>query len=141
MKFALVANKDVRAGRYLPPPSLTDRRSLLTKMLLAESEKLLVEHSSSTRQGVWTHWSAVRPFDFSWHNLLRGWTQIAQLFVLQTCSSFGDTNPLLNAPFVPLQNVPFITSWWVVKLHWIKEDTPGGTIQFFATSNLPLKDY
>jgi hypothetical protein len=60
-------------GRYLAHPSLVERRSLLAKTLLAECEKTLVEHASTlARQGVWTHWNAVRPFDLSWRNLLFG---------------------------------------------------------------------
>ena len=60
------------AGRYFANPTFRDSRLLLTKTLLAESEKALVEHSSSlVRQGVWTHW-AVKPFDFSWPNLISG---------------------------------------------------------------------
>src|SRR6185312_9600456 len=49
-------------GRYIPRPSLKENRDLLTKTLLAESEKALVEHSASlARQCVWTHWKAVKP--------------------------------------------------------------------------------
>ena len=60
-------------GRYFSSPSLTDRRGLLAKTLLEESEKALVDHSCKLiRQGVWTHWTAVKPFDFSWRNLLSG---------------------------------------------------------------------
>src|SRR3954469_11291974 len=32
-----------------------------------------MQHASRlTRQGVWTHWSDVRPFDLSWKNLIYG---------------------------------------------------------------------
>jgi hypothetical protein len=74
IRFAGQQNREgLGVGRYLAQPSLIDRRSLLTKTLLVESEKLLVEHSSTlVRQGVWTHWSAVRPFDLSWNNLIYG---------------------------------------------------------------------
>src|SRR4051812_11070568 len=54
------------AGRYLANPTSIDRRSLLARSLLDESEKVLVAHSSClVRQGVWTHWDGVRPFDMA----------------------------------------------------------------------------
>jgi hypothetical protein len=60
-------------GRYIAAPTLRQRRGLLVELLLEESEKALVEHSSNlARQGVWTKWQGVRPFDFSWKNLLSG---------------------------------------------------------------------
>jgi hypothetical protein len=60
-------------GHFVANPCLSERRSLLVKMLLRESETALIEHSSSlVRQGVWTRFSAVRPFDLSWFNLISG---------------------------------------------------------------------
>jgi hypothetical protein len=60
-------------GHYVANPSLFEKRTLLVTMLLNESEKTLVEHSSALlRQGVWTRFDAVRPFDLSWKNLLSG---------------------------------------------------------------------
>jgi hypothetical protein len=60
-------------GRYNPNPSIRERRSLLVDFLCSESDKALVEHSSTlVQQGVWTNFSGVRPFDLSWKNLLSG---------------------------------------------------------------------
>jgi hypothetical protein len=61
------------AGRYVASPSFKETRKLLVDVLLAESERSLVDHASGLeRQGVWTHWNGVRPFDLSWKNLLYG---------------------------------------------------------------------
>src|SRR6185312_970045 len=76
------------AGRYLSNPSLRERRGLLAQVLISESEKMLVEHSAGlVRQGIWTHWNAVRPFDLSWKNLLS--TQFCLKLHDKLCANSG----------------------------------------------------
>ena len=68
-RSGLGANKD---RPYIAQPSLDDIRQKVTEVLVAEDEQKHIQHASClSLQGVWTHWAGmVRPFDFSWNNLI-----------------------------------------------------------------------
>ena len=59
--------KGLGAGRYLATPTARERRARLVGVLLGRWS-----HAGLERQGAWTHWDGVRPFDLSWRNLLNG---------------------------------------------------------------------
>ena len=58
---------------YIANPTVADLRSKVTSTLADQCEEKRVQHASClVRQGVWTHWDNVRPFDLSWTNLIYG---------------------------------------------------------------------
>ena len=58
---------------YIANPTVAEHRSKVTSTLADQCEEDRVRHASClVRQGVWTHWDNVRPFDLSWHNLIYG---------------------------------------------------------------------
>ena len=60
------------SGNYVAKPSLPEIRAKMAEVLALEEEKRVNHSSRLAQQGVWTHWDDVRPFDFSWHNLIYG---------------------------------------------------------------------
>ena len=61
------------SGNYNAKPTTKELRSEVTSALAAQREGNFIKHASClVRQGVWTHWDKVRPFDFSWTNLIYG---------------------------------------------------------------------
>jgi hypothetical protein len=60
-------------GRYCANPTLSELRSKTGEALVQLQEEKLIQHAAClVRQGVWTHWDDVRPFDLSWKNLIYG---------------------------------------------------------------------
>ena len=58
---------------YIANPSTAERRAKATETLAIQHEEEFIRHASClVRQGVWTHWENVTPFDFSWTNLIYG---------------------------------------------------------------------
>jgi len=58
---------------YVANPTLQERRSKVTEALTNQREQKYMEHAAClVRQGVWTHWDNVVPFDLSWKNLIYG---------------------------------------------------------------------
>jgi hypothetical protein len=61
------------SGNYIAKPSLKEIRQKVSVTLGKQLEDDLVRHASClSRQGVWTHWEHVLPFDLSWPNLIYG---------------------------------------------------------------------
>jgi hypothetical protein len=53
--------------------TVKERRHKITETLIAQHEEDHVRHASClVRQGVWTSWEKVMPFDLSWANLIYG---------------------------------------------------------------------
>jgi len=66
----LGANK---SNPYIANPTTEERRSKITETFVAQREEEFVRHASClARQGRWTHWDNVIPFDLSWSNLIYG---------------------------------------------------------------------
>ena len=58
---------------YIANPTTQQRRACTTAALRANHEEQHVRHASCLRrQGVWTKWENVIPFDLSWENLIYG---------------------------------------------------------------------
>ena len=58
---------------YIANPTVAEHRAKVTSTLAEQCEEERVRHASClVRQGVWTHWNNVRPFDLSWTNLIYG---------------------------------------------------------------------
>src|SRR5690348_8018647 len=69
----LHAGLGAKRDSYIANPSLHQRRDYTTAALKAKYEEQHVRHASCLlRQGVWTHWDNVIPFDLSWENLIYG---------------------------------------------------------------------
>src|SRR5689334_19479533 len=56
----------------------------------------MVRHACLVRQGVWTHWEDVRPFDLSWKNLIYGPGPKVIAFVLNTQINSVNTPDMLK---------------------------------------------
>ena len=62
-----------RSDPYIAKPSVRQLRERTTVALRTKHEENHVRHASCLlRQGVWTHWDNVLPFDLSWENLIYG---------------------------------------------------------------------
>jgi len=69
-RAGLGANKK---NPYIANPSVVERRDKITSTLAAQREEEHMRHAAClVRQGVWTHWDNVLPFDLSWPNLIYG---------------------------------------------------------------------
>ena len=66
----LGANK---ADPHIADPTVKERRSKTTSTLAMLREEKHMQHASClARQGVWSLWDNVQPFDLSWSNLIYG---------------------------------------------------------------------
>jgi hypothetical protein len=66
-------NSGLGSGNYIAKPSVKEIRKKVSTTLGSQLEDDHVRHASClTRQGVWTHWDRVLPFDLSWPNLIYG---------------------------------------------------------------------
>jgi len=71
----------LKENPYIANPSLRQRRASTTEVLKAKYEEQHVRHASCLlRQGVWTHWDNVVPFDLSWENLIYGLGRVLSPF-------------------------------------------------------------
>ena len=62
-----------KADPYVAEPTVKELRSKTTSTLAMLREEKFMQHASClVRQGVWTHWNNVKPFDLSWSNLIYG---------------------------------------------------------------------
>ena len=62
-----------KSDPYIANPTKKERRQKITETLIAQREEDHIRHASClSRQGVWTHWEDVMPFDLSWANLIYG---------------------------------------------------------------------
>ena len=62
-----------KSNPYIADPTKQERRKKITETLIAQHEEDHIRHASClVRQGVWTHWENVLPFDLSWTNLIYG---------------------------------------------------------------------
>jgi len=114
------AGQTTRAGlgtqkdTYFANPSLSDFRAKTGETLLQlEEEKMLSHASCLTRQGVWTHWDDVQPFDLSWDNLIYGPGPRVIAFVLNAQINSVKTPdicpvPSLRANHGPPRGSPFM---------------------------------
>ena len=60
-------------SRYIAKPSKRQWRTRFTEVLASQQEDNHIRHASClARQGVWTNWHNVIPFDLSWSNLIYG---------------------------------------------------------------------
>ena len=60
-----------KSDPYIANPTKKDRRQKITETLISQHEEDHIRHASClTRQGTWTHWENVMPFDLSWTNLI-----------------------------------------------------------------------
>jgi hypothetical protein len=58
---------------YIAKPTVEQIREKITSSLHAQHEEKHLQHAAClVRQGVWTHWENVMPFDLSWENLIYG---------------------------------------------------------------------
>ncbi len=74
IRFGSQDNKSgLGSGNCNANPSMEEMRRRVSVTLRNQLEEDLVRHASClTRQGVWTHWDYVLPFDLSWPNLIYG---------------------------------------------------------------------
>ena len=74
IRFGSQDNKvGLGSGNYNANPSVKEVRQKVSVTLRNQLEEDFVRHASClTRQGVWTHWDYVLPFDLSWPNLIYG---------------------------------------------------------------------
>ena len=69
-RAGLGANK---VDPYIAKPTIKQIREKVTSALRSEHEEKHLQHAAClVRQGVWTHWENVIPFDLSWKNLIYG---------------------------------------------------------------------
>ena len=62
-----------RSDPYIAKPTVEQIREKITSSLHAQHEEKHLQHAAClVRQGVWTHWENVMPFDLSWENLIYG---------------------------------------------------------------------
>jgi hypothetical protein len=62
-----------KSDPYIANPTKKERRNKITETLISQHEEDHIRHASClVRQGVWTHWEKVLPFDLSWANLIYG---------------------------------------------------------------------
>ena len=74
IRFASQSNKaGLGSGNYIAKPSMKEIRQKVSATLGKQIEEDRIRHASClTRQGVWTHWDYIIPFDLSWPNLIYG---------------------------------------------------------------------
>ena len=73
-RFATQSDKSgLGSGNSIAKPSIKEIRKKVSTTLGEQIEANHVLHASClTRQGVWTHWNRILPFDLSWPNLIYG---------------------------------------------------------------------
>ena len=70
---------------YIANPSIRQRRSKTIEALAIECEEKRMQHAAClVRQGVWTKWDNVIPFDLSWANLIISFVLNAQINSVRT---------------------------------------------------------
>jgi hypothetical protein len=89
-----------KSDPYIANPTKQQRRKKITETLLAQHEEDHIRHASClVRQGVWTHWENVMPFDLSWPNLIYGPGPHVIAFVLNAQLNSLRTSDMLHLWF------------------------------------------
>src|SRR6185295_7406372 len=90
----------------------------------------MLSHASClTRQGVWTHWDDVQPFDLSWNNLIYGPGPRVIAFVLNAQINSVKTPDMMKLWGYASQQMYPSSFWSAVSLHLSKVGTRGDMIR------------
>ena len=135
LRFAGQANHaglGLKKSWYFAKPNRTQIRSKTAEILEKLEEESYIQHASClVRQGVWTLWNDIRPFDLSWKNLIYGPGPKVIAFVLNAQINSVKTPDMLKLwgfkpeATCPLCSHPQCTLHHTLALHFPKAATLG----------------